>query len=96
MQMNSFPPLYLVQYVPFLIQCLISEPNQNTKCVSNLTFLWEAEQLKTDESEILNIKSRESIERKLGNVTSIWNREQTSQVQYRGTSAPIERTQRKF
>ena len=39
-------------------------------------FLCEAEQLKTDdESEILNIKSRESIERKLGDVTSIWNQE---------------------
>ena len=45
---------------------------QNSKCVSIHMFLCEAEQLKTDdESEILNVKSRESIERKLGDVTSI-------------------------
>ena len=76
MQMNSFPPLYLAQYVLYLVQCLISERKQNSKCVSIHTFLCEAEQLKTDdESEILNIKSRESIERKLGDVTSIWNQE---------------------
>ena len=57
-----------------IISCSVSyfRTETNSKCVSIHTFLCEAEQLKTDdESEILNIKSRESIERELGDVTSI-------------------------